>query len=113
MKALLGWRYKRKPLGSLVKVNKAKKLLGKVLAEDISRFTALAINPAKHEYTNKSGGGPVFNFTDALYAHFLARHFGAVILEVVGVLDVIEMLEPVEGRRLQCFGGASFPISRD
>ena len=113
IKTLLGWPRNRKPLGALTKTRKIQKILGKELAEDISRFTDLAVNPAKHEYVSKDGLKPVLQFADALFAHFLARHFGAIILEKANALDYIEALRPVIGRKIQCFPGAPFPVAYD
>ena len=47
-------------------------------------FTDIGVNPAKHDYANDRGPVPLFVFDDALYAHFLARRFGATALEAVG-----------------------------
>ena len=113
MKVLLGWPRNRKPLGSLIKTKKAQKVLGKDLAEDMTKLTNLAVNPAKHEYTNRDGLDPVFQFPDALYAHFLARHFGAIILRKANILGYIESLEPMAGQMVQCFPGAALSISHD
>ena len=111
MKVLLGWPRNRKPLGVLVKSSKAKQLLGKELTEDMAQFTNLAINPAKHEFVSKNNLDPIFQFADALHAHFLTRHFGAIVIQRAGILDYIEALEPLPGQRVQVFPGARLPVS--
>ena len=111
MKVLLGWLRNRKPLGALIKSNKAGQLLEKELVEDMTQFVNLAINPAKHEFTSRNGLDPVFQFADALHAHFLARHFGATILQEAGILDYIEALKPLPGQKVQVFPGARLPVS--
>ena len=81
MKALLNRPRKRKPLGFLVKSKKTKKLSNEKFIEDIIELINKAINPAKHEHISYKDLKPLFQFEDALYAHFLARQFGMMILK--------------------------------
>lgn len=52
-------------------------------------YINIGVNPAKHDYANDRGPVPLFVFEDALYAHFLARRFGAIALEAVGKLHLV------------------------
>ena len=102
--------HKNKTLGALIM--KTQKSLGEDMVINMLKFTKLAVNPAKHDYINNNKG-PVFNFEDALYAHFLARYFGAVALEKVHKIDpLIEAIQPIDGR-VHLFRGAALHISHD
>ena len=63
-----------------------KNALGSQIAADMVLFTQIAVNPAKHDYTDNSGQGPVFCYDDAVYAYFLARRFGCAALQSSGEL---------------------------
>ncbi len=102
--------HKNRTLGTLIM--KTQKSLGEDMVMNMLEFTKLAVNPAKHDYINNNKG-PVFNFEDALYAHFLARHFGAVALEKVHKIDpLIEAIQPINGR-VHRFRGAALHITHD
>ena len=77
----------RRPLGDLLQRAAVKSALGEQLADDMTSFTQLAVNPAKHDYTNDSDQGPVFCYADTVYAYFLARRFGSAALQASSDLD--------------------------
>ncbi len=70
----------RVPLGTLLDSRFAKDLLDPHDIPDMASFTRQAINPAKHDFSNGQHQGPVFLYEDAVYAYFLARHFGYIAL---------------------------------
>lgn len=84
MKIVCGKRYRGKPLGALLQCAEAQRRLGADALSPMIDFTNIGVNPAKHDYANDRGPVPLFVFDDALYAHFLARRFGATALEAVG-----------------------------
>ena len=107
LKALCGGRHSRKPLGALLKhtPDAAKRLDGD-LRNAMIRFTDQAANPAKHDFTNTDGPIPLFSFADAVYAHYLARRFGAAVLDACGQLDpLIAAVDQAAERDSIFFGG--------
>lgn len=103
-KLLMGWRYRRKPLGALLHKARKKRLLKAGVAQDMIKFTESAINVAKHDYAG-GGRGSTFQFSDALHSHFLARYFGFNILTGAGRLeDVVAAVEDAARRRHYFFG---------
>ena len=111
VKDLIGQPRSRKSLGALMLNKRVRKKMDIKLINDISKLTNLAINPAKHEHISDDLT-PLFQFEDALYAHFLARHFGAIILEKTTALKQIEKLKPKHGEYVQCFPGAELPVGK-
>ena len=110
LKVLCGSRHLRKPLGALLQTREAKALLDDDLRNAMTRFTEQAANPAKHDYANAEGPIPLFSFADAVYAHFLARRFGAAALEAQGLPDrIVAAVEEAAGRN-SYFRGAHLPI---
>lgn len=92
--------YPQKPLGALIKKRVVKQGLPDEIINGIGQLTHLAVNPAKHEYTNKGNTGSVFSFGDAVYAYFLARWFGAAVLDASKRIgDVSEAVENAAARR--------------
>ena len=112
LKVLLGRSHRRDPLGRLIRAKKVKEATGEEFAKDVSVFTDLVANPAKHSY-DIGEPEPIFQFRDALYAHFLSRHFGSVILRSAGVLDLVTALRPTSGQKVRYFCGVALPISYD
>ena len=109
-KLLLGWRYRGKSLGMLLRKAKKRKLLEAEVAEDMIEFTDLAVNVAKHGYTGGNRGS-TFQFSDALHSHFLARSFGAIILTEAGKLEaVVDAVEDAARRRHYFFGAPNSVI---
>lgn len=71
----------KKPLGALIAQGHVNNLLDPSQIADLEALTRIAVNQAKHEFANDRGPESLFNYEDALYAYFLARHFGAAILQ--------------------------------
>ena len=99
-------RHHRRPLGDLLQRAPVKSALGEQLAGDMTSFTQLSINPAKHEYTNDAGQGSVFCYADAIYAYFLARRFGSAALQASGDSDSISAAVEDSTRQDRYFWGA-------
>ena len=111
VKALCGKRHQVKPLGRLLhSVPDVRQMLGDSMTEAMISFTMMAVNPAKHDYQNDQGPIPLFLFDDAVYAHCLARHFGAAALGAASVID--PLLAAVENATSQghYFHGAHLTI---
>lgn len=87
VKALCGKRHQRKPLGTLLRLPSASQMLGDSMTDAMVSFTDTAVNPAKHDYQNDQGPIPLFLFDDAVYAHYLARHFGAAALGTASLIE--------------------------
>ena len=100
-------RHRRLPLGTLLQTAPVKNALGSQIAADMGLFTQIAVNPAKHDYTDNSRQGPVFCYDDAVYAYFLARHFGCAALQSSG--DLNNLVDAVEDstRQDRYFWGAA------
>ena len=77
----------RRPLGALLDTAPAKNALGSKIAADMVLFTQISVNPAKDDYTDNSGHGPVFCYNAAAYAYSLARRFGCAALQTSGDLN--------------------------
>ena len=110
LKALCGRRHLRKPLGALLRTREVRTLLDGELRDAMIRFTEQAANPAKHDYANSDGPIPLFSPADAVYAHFLARRFGAAALEARGLPDRIGAAVEEATERNSYFRGAQLPI---
>lgn len=111
MKIVCGNRYRNKPLGALLQCTEAKKRLDASALGAMTEFTQVGVNPAKHEYANERGPIPLFHFDDALYAHFLARRFGASALEAVGKLQrAVDAAEQAVEQQVY-FRGAALPVA--
>lgn len=88
VKALCEERHQHKPLGTLLSnVPTVRQILGDTMTDSMVSFARLAVNPAKHDYRNDRGPIPLFLFEDAVYAHFLARRFGAEALRAASKID--------------------------
>ncbi len=88
VKALCGEPHQHKPLGSILSnVPVVRQMLGDTMTDAMVSFTRVAVNQAKHNYDNDRGPVPLFLFDDAVYAHYLARRFGAVALEAASMID--------------------------
>lgn len=96
----------RIPLGTLLGNRLVKDLLDEDDIVDMAAFTRLALNPAKHDFVNDQHQGPVFISEDAVYAYFLARHFGSVALEASGSLDSLIAAVTDSARHDRYFWGA-------
>ena len=99
-------RQLRVPLGTLLGSRFAKDLLDQDDIADMASFTRLAINPAKHDFTNDQHQGPVFIYEDAVYAYFLARHFGSIALQASGSLNTLIAAVTDSARHDRYFWGA-------
>ena len=102
-----------KPLGTLLRGGFAKDLLADTDIADMVTFTQLALNPAKHDFVNDQGRGPVFNYDDAIYAYYLARHFGSTALQASNSLDPLIAAVTDSTRHDRYFWGASLPVRVD
>ena len=96
----------RRPLGQLINKH-VTGLLDPPLCEDLRDFTDTAVNRAKHEYVNEHGTGSVFGYEDALFAYFLARSFGAAILNGAGVLADLDAAVATATQHGPYFHGAA------
>ena len=96
----------RIPLGALLGNRLVKDLLDEEDLADMAEFTRLALNPAKHDFVNDQHQGPVFIYEDAVYAYFLARHFGSVALQASGSLDSLIAAVNDSARHDRYFWGA-------
>ena len=103
-------RARLQPLGALLQTAPVKDALGADLVADMTSFTRLAVNPAKHEYTGNSGQGPVFCYDDAVYAYFLARHFGHIALQASGDLESLTDAVADSTRHDRYFWGAAHSV---
>ena len=110
LKALCGGRHRRKPLGALLRTREATSLLDGDLRDAMISFTDQGANVAKHDFSNADGPIPLFAFADAVYAHYLARRFGAAVLDACGQLD--PMIDAVNNaaERKSFFRGAALSI---
>ena len=99
-------RQLRAPLGTLLGSRQVKSLLDQDDITDMTTFTRLALNPAKHDFTNDQHRGPVFIYEDAVYAYFLARHFGSIALEASGSLHTLIAAVTDSARHDRYFWGA-------
>lgn len=79
-----------KPLGMLIARGHLNGLLDSAMIADLKEITDIAVNPAKHEFTNERGPDSLFSYEDALYAYFLARRFGATILQAAGSMPGLQ-----------------------
>ena len=100
----------RIPLGTLLGSRFVKDLLDQDDIADMVTFTHLALNPAKHDFVNDEHQGPVFIYEDAVYAYFLARHFGSIALQASGGLDSLIEAVSDSARHDRYFLGA-VPLS--
>lgn len=96
----------RIPLGTLLGTRFVTDLLDADDIADMKAFTRLALNPAKHNFTNDQHQGPVFIYEDAVYAYFLARHLGSVALQPSGSLDSLIAAVSDSARHDRYFWGA-------
>ena len=96
----------RIPLGTLLGSRFVKDLLNEDHIADMATFTRLALNPAKHDFTNDQHRGPVFIYEDAVYAYFLARYFGSVALQASGSLNTLIAAVTDSARHDRYFWGA-------
>ena len=80
----------KKPLGALIAQGHVNNLLDPPQIADLEALTRIAVNQAKHEFTNTRGPESLFNYEDALYAYFLARHFGAAILHTANSMPRLQ-----------------------
>ena len=76
---------------------------------DLEALTRIAVNQAKHEFTNARGPESLFNYEDALYAYFLGRHFGAAILQAANSMPRLQAAVANATKAGHYFRGA--PIS--
>ena len=95
-----------RPLGTLLKTSPANNALGAGIAADMARFTQLAVNPAKHDYTDNSSQGPDFCHDDAVYAYFRARRFGCAALQASDDLNSLADAVDDSTRQDRYFRGA-------
>lgn len=110
LKSLCGGRHRRKPLGALLRTPVATKLLDGNLRNAMIGFTEQAANPAKHDFSNPDGPIPLFSFADAVYAHCLARRFGAEVLRANGRLDSLIDAVGQAAERNSFFRGAPLSV---
>ncbi|MDE0269380.1 MAG: hypothetical protein OXI96_10205 [Acidimicrobiaceae bacterium] len=104
-------RYPRAPLGSLLRKKPIKRMLDEKILEAMRVYTNLGVNPAKHDYTAGQVSGSLFTFEVAVYGYFLARRFGAAVLEASEQLvPIITAVEDATTRRY-FFGGAAMSAS--
>ena len=80
----------KKPLGALIAHGHVNNLLDPSQIADLEALTRIAVNQAKHEFTNTRGPESLFNYEDALYAYFLARHFGAAVLHAANSMPRLQ-----------------------
>ena len=110
LKALCAGRHRRKPLGALLRTREATSLLDGDLRDAMVSFTKQGANAAKHDYSNADGPIPLFAFADAVYAHYLARRFGAAVLDACGQLDPMINAVANAAERRSYFRGAALAI---
>ena len=101
----------KKPLGTLIAHGHVNNLLDPSQIAGLEAFTRIAVNPAKHEFTNARGPESLFNYEDALYAYFLARHFGAAILQAANSMPRLQAAVDNATKAGPYFWGA--PLSID
>lgn len=110
MKIVCGNRHRSKPLGALLRCAEAQKRLGADVLGPMIDLTEIGVNPAKHDYANDRGPVPLFVFDDALYAHFLARRFGATALEAVGKIHLAAKAAEQAAEKRAYFRGAPLMV---
>lgn len=101
---------RKKPLGVLIKKGYLNGLLDSTKIPDLTDLKD-AVNRAKHDYVNERGPGSLFSYEDALYAYFLARRFGAEILQAAGHMPRLEAAVDNAIEKGLYFRGASLPLS--
>ena len=110
IKKALGKELGRQPLGALLDSSAARRRLGEEAASRMTEFVHLVGNPSKHEYTNDRSRGPVFIYADAVFAYFLARHFGADALAASGEIERLVSVVEDATRQDRYFRGGELPV---
>lgn len=84
VKGVVTGRYRRKPLGTLIRLPIVEKRIRSELCDGISQYVP-SWNVAKHDY---EGRGPesVITLEDAIRNYFVARSLGAAVLNATGLL---------------------------
>ena len=100
----------RKPLGTLIARGHLADLLNPAEIPDLREFTNIAVNPAKHEFTNERGPESLFSYEDAVYAYYLARRFGAEILQNAGSMSLLRAAVETAIKNRRYFWGAALPL---
>ncbi|MDE0269032.1 MAG: hypothetical protein OXI96_08370 [Acidimicrobiaceae bacterium] len=97
----------RKPLGTMIARGFLKDLLNPSETACLQQIARIAVNPAKHDFINDHGPESLFSYEDAVYAYFLSRRFGAIILEAAGSMPRIDAAVQSAIRNGSYFWGVS------
>lgn len=100
-----------RPLGTLIARGHVNGLLDPSMIVDLRELTRIAVNQAKHEFTNDRGPESLFSYEDALYAYFLARRFGAAVLQAANSIPRLQTAVVHATKNGHYFRGA--PLSID